>query len=304
MNARTAKKAARKGVKRVLDTATGGSFSSKRLQEIPKDYQIKDLLLDKDGNVPLLWFTYTTNYGDLISQWLFEQMTAKTVVLASKSEPNYIAVGSILKHISPTSIVWGTGSFGNERPDEYCAEADYRAVRGPLTRRHLAYKDIKVPAVYGDPALLMPLYYQPDVKKTYEVGVVIRWSENKWRDADIGPGVRVIDLASGDIEEVTDQILSCKRIISSSLHGLIIADAYDIPNAWIDSGSPNGGDFKFYDYFITVNKLREARRIQLDKGQVTVARLKKAFDFDGRAIEFNYRKLLDACPFLERKQKA
>ena len=43
---------------------------------------------------------------------------------------------------------------------------------------------------------------------------------------------------------------ACEVIVSSSLHGLIIADAYGIPTVWAKFGNDiNGNDFKFYDYY-------------------------------------------------------
>ena len=106
-------------------------------------------------------------------------------------------------------------------------------MRGPLTRSRLLDVGIDCPPVYGDPALLVPLYYWPEVEKTHDVGIVIRHSEHLWRDLDQDDSVKVIDFGSSDIETVLREILSCRRIISSSLHGLVIADAYGIPNAWL-----------------------------------------------------------------------
>ena len=50
-------------------------------------------------------------------------------------------------------------------------------------------------------------------------------------------------------ENVIDAIVSCKSVVSSSLHGLICSDAYNIPNLWIDEFELKEGDFKFKDYF-------------------------------------------------------
>ena len=59
----------------------------------------------------------------------------------------------------------------------------------------------------------------------------------------------------GDWHNVIDQIKSCENIISSSLHGLIVSDAYGIPNVWIKiSDNINGGEFKFKDYFSGVKR--------------------------------------------------
>jgi pyruvyltransferase len=157
------------------------------------------------------------------------------------------------------------------------------------------------PAVYGDPALLAPLVYNPDVEIKHEVGVVLRWSEKSWLKVKPGKGVKLIDLGTSDVEGVIDQIKSCKKIITSSLHGLIIADTYGIPNAWLSSSTPKGGEFKFYDYFLSVDKIRHANSYDIDKKGLGLNTLLSEFDFDDRYINFAPNKLLDACPFLKRK---
>ena len=55
-------------------------------------------------------------------------------------------------------------------------------------------------------------------------------------------------------ENVINYICSCKAIISSSLHGLICSDAYNIPNLWIDQYTLQEGEFKFKDYFASQNR--------------------------------------------------
>src|SRR5699024_10192689 len=159
---------------------------------------------------------------------------------------------------------------------------------------------IDAPQVYGDPAPLAPLYYYPKVKITHDFGVVVRWKERSWAKAKYGSGVELIDFARGDVEEVIRDMLSCRKILSSSLHGLIVADAYGIPNAWLESGTPRGGEFKSHDSFASVHKRRAPQSCSPDAQEVTSQVLKEKSDFDARPITFNYRKLLDACPFLTR----
>lgn len=79
--------------------------------------------------------------------------------------------------------------------------------------------------IYGDPALLTPFLFHPKVEKEYEIGLVLRWSDKTWLSHSIGDGVKLIDLGTSDVESVLKDILSCKRVIISSLHGLVIADA-------------------------------------------------------------------------------
>jgi len=68
--------------------------------------------------------------------------------------------------------------------------------------------------------------------------------------------IKVINLINKDIELVINDILSCEKTISSSLHGLIVSDAYNIPNKWVKFNDKLcGDDTKFYDYFKSVKRV-------------------------------------------------
>jgi hypothetical protein len=282
------------------------TFGMRRFRHLLDDYQVADLI-EVDGKVPLNYFTYTPNFGDLISPWLVEKMTGREVAVADRKAPHYVVIGSIINQSTDQSIVWGSGTYGTEAQGEAAPGARYTAVRGPLTRAKLGAArgfGIPVPEVYGDPALLLPLYYMPDVKVTHEYGVAVRWSERRWAQATYGPGVKLIDFSRSDVEEVVRDLLSCRRIITSSLHGLIVADAYGIPSAWLASDSPRGGVFKFYDYFASVRKFRAPQSLDLAAGTITTELIRDSLTFSGEAIRFDYRPLLDASPFLRRKKPA
>jgi pyruvyltransferase len=284
-------------------TEPGGPDHLRRLRE---QYRPATDLPLIEGRVPLIWWTDTPNFGDLLSPWLVGRVAERPVVFAPSRQPSFVAVGSVVTRARSGSVVWGSGSFGSERRSLFNSGAQYLAVRGPLTRSRLLDVNIDCPRVYGDPALLVPMHYWPEVEQTHEVGIVIRHSEHLWRDVDSDNGVKIIDFASSDIETVLREMLSCQRIISSSLHGLIIADAYGIPNAWLGTdgragGSrPNGGEFKYIDYFASVDKLRKPQHVDLSTGTWAADKLVETFDFDDRPIDFDAEALLDACPFVVR----
>jgi pyruvyltransferase len=269
-----------------------------RLRRLVAEYEVGALILDDDGRVPVRWWRKADNFGDLLSPWLVSRMTGREVVWA-EDRPHYLVIGSVLNGANARSMVWGAGSFGVDHGLRSAEEATYAAVRGPQTRARLEARGIACPEVYGDPALLAPAFYSPRVEKKYEYGILVRWSERRWNDAEIGPGVRLIDLGSADVETVIEELLSCRRVLSGSLHGLVIADAYGIPNAWVRTPSAFGGPYKFFDYFATVGKFRMYQDFDMSV-PVTAKRLRESLVFDGRPISFDYRALLDACPFLER----
>lgn len=202
------------------------------------------------GRVPLVWCR-GRNWGDALSPVVVSLISGRQVVHRDGVHHHrYLAIGSILGGANSRAEIWGSGFI---RADERVLEPPLaiHAVRGPLTRRSLLDQGIECPQVYGDPALLLPRFLNPQVDKKYSVGIISHyvdkghpWVERNGREAD----VRVIDIESG-IEDFVRAVLSCEVILSSSLHGLICADAYGVPAAWIRlSNRLDGGSFKFRDY--------------------------------------------------------
>lgn len=250
-----------------------------------------------DNKIPMRWWSYTRNFGDLLGPWLVQKMTGKEIVWVPKHKPHYLTVGSILGHVSPASIVWGTGSFGNEHGKNVELGDRYLAVRGPLTRARLEMFKQSCPRIYGDPALLVPDYYPRKSEPTEELGVVLRWSERKRKRAFDIEGVRLIDLETDDIEGTLDSILACKRIVSTSLHGLILADAYGIPNAWLIAETGYGKEHKFWDYLLSVRKERNPHDFDITASTITLEELIGDLNFDDRDIQIDLELLRQSNPF-------
>lgn len=205
------------------------------------------------------------NFGDsAINSYLVEKITGHKPQLVSISNrfnhmTNYIISGSILASTDEKSIVWGAGFLGKE--DKVRAKPKrVFAVRGKLTRQKLLDQGVECPEVYGDPALLMPRFYKPDVTRGSKVGLVPHYIDMEYaRNISKEQGYKLIKICSG-VENVIDEIYACDFILSSSLHGLIIADAYGIPACWIKlSNNLKGNDFKFVDYYST------RKNVDLDK---------------------------------------
>ncbi|WP_194852168.1 polysaccharide pyruvyl transferase family protein [Nonlabens antarcticus] len=200
------------------------------------------------------------NYGDLLGKYLAEKISGKnaTWVRASKFyiknvwQPVYVTIGSILEHVGRHCIVWGSGI--NHR-DSQIANATFMAVRGPLSRKRLLDLGYNCPEVYGDPALLLPRFYQPKGQKQFKLGIIPHISDYKQVSEmyNGSQGIKVIDFNTNDIEQTTDELCSCEQIISSSLHGVIVAHAYGIPAVQVQFSHRIYGDgVKYHDYFLSV----------------------------------------------------
>lgn len=209
------------------------------------------------------------NWGDDLNYYFIRQMTGLPVVMLHNFRlaqwmhlKNYLCIGTLLDgtaYKTAETIVWGSGCSGAERGLTHPKKV--LSVRGPLSKKYLDRHGVACPKVYGDPALLLPLFYRPRVEKKYKLGViphvvdqqhpVVRELREKHAD-----DVLVIDLAHYHCwTDVIDQICSCEKIASSSLHGLIVSDAYGVPNCWIElTGNVSGGYSKFLDYMASVKR--------------------------------------------------
>ena len=200
------------------------------------------------------------NIGDAINPFLFQKIFSKSIinvknVLNLGVPPVYSFIGSVLDNSKVRNLtVLGSG-FKSEHSKMLIAPKKVVACRGPLTRKKLINYNISVPEVYGDPAILLPDYLNPDVEKKNKIGVVPHYVDQdnavleKWCKRD---EVKIIDVFS-PMETFVRELKSCELIVSSSLHGIILAHAYQIPATWIRlSDRIAGGDFKFKDYYSSV----------------------------------------------------
>ncbi|MDP5078112.1 MAG: polysaccharide pyruvyl transferase family protein [Nonlabens sp.] len=200
------------------------------------------------------------NYGDLLSPYIVEQVSNSKARFfkpgkgfKSLFKKSYLmAIGSIMSHAQKKAVVWGSGILSRNDTFE---KATFYAVRGPLSRKRVLEQGYSCPEIYGDPALLLPLYYKPEQSKKYKLGIIPHYVDYTMVQDDLGQqeGVSIIDLISDDIFATTDQICACEKIISSSLHGVIVAHAYGIPALWVPFSKKLSGDnVKFEDYFRSV----------------------------------------------------
>jgi len=248
------------------------------------------------------------NYGDLLGKYLVEKISKKKAVWSKPSQfcisniwsHIYVTIGSILPHVNKNCIVWGSGIISKQ---DAIKNAEFLAVRGPQTRKFLLQKGYNVPEVYGDPALLLPKYYNSKVKKTYKIGLVPHYSDYKMLELFYkeDPDILLISLMTNDIEKTTDNFLKCERVVSSSLHGIIVSHAYGIPSVWQKfSNNVFGDDIKYQDYFESVSITPYTPEI-IDKKMVLKDFLhlfedKQTLPKEG-VIEQLCSTLMEVCPF-------
>jgi len=245
------------------------------------------------------WYSKTQNFGDILNPILIAGLTGKKIIQVSSNKynkPHCFVIGSILARATKHTTIWGSGlisqdSICNEVPAKICA------VRGPLTRDVLLKQNIPCPEVYGDPALLLPKLFSPSIQKKYKLGIIPHYVDNEHPslakfvdDSD----VKVLDIQDPNPYNFICHLLSCEKIISSSLHGIIVADAYGIPSLWGEfSDKVTGGGFKFFDYFASVGR-NDTEAINMSKVLNVNHLIDKFYDYE---IKIDLDLLLANSPF-------
>lgn len=210
-----------------------------------------------DTGVPLAFWCRVPsrpNFGDALTPWLIQRLSGRAprFVPHDHLSSKYIVTGSIAAFAGRQCTVWGAGLMF--RDDPICAEADWLAVRGPLTHARARACGAACPPVWGDPGLLLPRLHVPPTKPRRGVGFVPHFSDRPripqgWAEAR---ALHLIDIQQG-IETVIDEIATCEWVMSSSLHGLIVAHAYGVPAVWVRLRDlPSGDGVKFADHYASV----------------------------------------------------
>ena len=202
-----------------------------------------------------VYWQQENNFGDKLTPYILKKLFNIDSEFSNDSN-KLLAVGSILHHAVAGDTIWGSGIISPKHLPK-SSILKVLAVRGPLTRDLLQERGVNglSDVVFGDPALLLPMIYFP--KRSHPLtkeGIIPHYTDyqnvkNMFKDREKKGEVKVIDVRE-PVEKFIDELCSCEMIFSSSLHGAIVADAYNIPNKHIRFGDGLiGGDFKFNDYY-------------------------------------------------------
>lgn len=195
------------------------------------------------------WWREVKNFGDMLTHTILNSRNIQHR-WAPPETAELVLAGSILEHLPccwPGTVIGAGALYDNS--ELHLFHTDIRAVRGPLTAKLLPKR--KEDIVLGDPGLLATSLVDQQ-RATHDLGVLPHWSDTQLYNRF--PYGHLIDPRNGPIYVITE-IARCKRLISSSLHGIIVADAFGIPRQaeLPASASKEGKGFKFYDYAASIN---------------------------------------------------
>lgn len=209
------------------------------------------------------YLTEGGNWGDVLTPFLFKKLYNIDLVQCEPDEAQLMSTGSILAatpvgysgHVLGSGLMdWEHGGIRSykTRPLDL-TKATVHLLRGRLTKELCS---LSSQPLLGDPGIIADVFAKP-LDPQYEFGIIPHYVEKKndqvlrWA----AMGAHIIDVQAG-VQEVLDEAVKCKRIVSSSLHGLILADALGIPNhvvrlndyrVWLRG-------FKFNDYYSVYNE--------------------------------------------------
>lgn len=238
------------------------------------------------------------NFGDGLTPWLIRRLTGQHPSFVRPEDPRqkYLVTGSIVSYARENCSVWGCGILSQN--DFISPAAKLLAVRGPLTRARALECGAECPAVYGDPALLLPRLYSPRPNdRRFTCGLIPHFSDMPRMNGACRSSstLRLIDIQD-PIEEVIDQIVSCEFVASSSLHGIITSHAFGIPAVWVKFRNlPSGDDSKFHDYFQSIGQASAPDPVWLEYSRVDPEYL--AQWLTPPPVNLDLEPLWQACPF-------
>lgn len=228
----------------------------------------------RNGRKMKVYYTKLANMGDQLNKLIIEQCFGYPVERCSFLDGELCAIGSCLGQytlhgshamrlqqrlngiIKPRVAVWGTGfiNYSDCEGTFFKKKMEFHAVRGELTRRNVECmigQELDIPT--GDAGILASELLDEMPQKLYNVGIIPHICDLREPAVEkLARQYKASKIISVKDEpmQVIKEIAQCDMILSSSLHGLIVADSLGIPNQYVVfSDKPLGDGYKFADYY-------------------------------------------------------
>ena len=217
-------------------------------------------LMQSPPRIKSYWWKGRPNFGDRLAPLLLAHFGNVISVWADRDKAQVISVGSVLELVPSgwDGYIVGAGKLFQDRPIILPPRDKILAIRGPLSAAW-----VQGSYAIGDPGLLADEMIALPPKE-HDLGVLPHWSDRKLaRDPRFLLSDPLIISPATDPLTVIRQIGSCRQIVTSSLHGMIVADAFGIPRRFEYTRrlDKEGGDYKFRDYSASINAPFEPGRL-------------------------------------------
>ncbi len=205
------------------------------------------------------------NFGDLAGPPLLERLTGLTP-RHDEDGPRLLTVGSVLQMARDGDVIWGTGING-AHPEFHFAPRNLQvyATRGPIScdiLRRAGHDVSRVTQMFDPVSLIGHLF-------AAEIDAMRRLAAEGTRNIIVIPHFRDVAVMQRLYPQYADRIhspdtpffemvgaiLRADLVVSSSLHGIVVADALGVPSVW---HRPVMGEdeLKFIDYYLATGRAR------------------------------------------------
>lgn len=227
--------------------------------------------------MPAYWYSDQANFGDAMAPRLIQLADSNRSfhLVPGSRRGKLMTIGSNHHWIRPFDTVAGAGSM---LPLKFRAaqSVHFVSLRGPLTWDLLGRPKV---ISLGDPGLLARKLIEdhPTISSKFQRDaggfiVVPHVSEVDYFQS-VFPDLNVVD-PRDDPLEVLSRIQSAEFVFSSSLHGIVVADSFEIPSVWLQRTVKPAGTHKFIDYFLGVGRPKGLRPHSFLKGPAKLRRHK------------------------------
>lgn len=274
-----------------------------------------------------LYYYKCANAGDIINEILINRLFGVKIKEADFDTSDMIAIGSLMERIVHGAStydkireiqnkadkervinVWGTGflkAFEDYSDMEFIRPVNICAVRGELTKESIEkIINQSLDCVTADPGILAPLLLKKLPEKKYSLGIIPHVVEREIDEykkiEERQPGSVIIDLTENPID-VLNKIAACETVISTSLHGLIFADALGIPSKWCElTDKILGNGFKYKDYYSAFGV--EEAPFDLRNGEFPAPKeIKDNYKINYNDIKKKQMELIKCFPYPDRR---
>ncbi|WP_373089346.1 hypothetical protein [Sneathiella sp.] len=241
------------------------------------------------------------NYGDWLSPFLLHRVTGARIVHADLGEarryPHLVSLGSIITYANRYSSVLGAGV--NSVSDYIDPLADFRMVRGFVTRDLLPRQARSSEIVCCDPGFFLGHIYQPREPKNKNRRLFIphinhysKFRSVEHEDFDLVDARRC---CAADVEALIDEIAGASEVVTSAMHVFVTCCVYGVRCALIKpmdvTSGVSGDGIKYQDCMSPVlNEDFRPKLVEMRAGvrlSECVETRRYNLDFDHIAQSFN-----------------
>lgn len=190
------------------------------------------------------------NFGDDLNSIIWPSLAPDLFI--RDDEQGFLGIGTVIGMSTPEvkSLHVFSSGVGYNPVNDLSLPTKFWCVRGPLSASHL---NLSPKIALTDGAILLPQIMNVKSNTRFSVSIIPHWEtivRGGWTEVSQALGYNLID-PTHEIPDIIEAIIGSQLILTESLHGAIVADAYGIP--WLPfCTSGNFSLFKWEDWSASV----------------------------------------------------